>query len=216
MWTWILSLLLGAVIIGGVLWWMRRYGDTTAMEGVSWLGRQWDELRDRWIAWRDRPRGPGPLGTGTEPIPEPLTAMAAPLPPPPPPAAANGNGSAPPEPPPVHAAQSDLLYAIGALVSMASTGDIQVVRRVIKTLSSAADGLGTGLLHLGNRLAEPDKHYGHEIWEPLVQAGAQVRSAGLHCAQADAMTVSLLAVTVAELAASPRQAPHHSQLNGGS
>lgn len=111
--------------------------------------------------------------------------------------------------------QSDLLHAITSLVNRACYGDVIDVRRVVKTLTSAADCLGGGLSHLGHRLGEPDKLYGAEIWEPLITAGAQCQAAAIHCGQADAMTASLLAVTVGELAQSPRQAPHHSQLNGG-
>jgi len=110
--------------------------------------------------------------------------------------------------------QSDVLHSIGYLVNRAINGDIRDVRRVIKTLATAADALGHGVSHLGTRLSEPDKHYGAEIWEPLTIGGAQLRAASLHCAQSDAMVTSLLATTVGELADSPRQAPHHAELNG--
>jgi hypothetical protein len=111
-------------------------------------------------------------------------------------------------------AQSDLLHAIGSLVARASGGDIRDVRRTIKTLATAADALGSGVSHLGTRLAEPDKLYGGEIWEPLAMAGAQLRSGALHMNQSDSMVTSLLNTSVGELAETPRQAPHHSQLNG--
>jgi hypothetical protein len=88
------------------------------------------------------------------------------------------------------------------------------VRRCIKILTVASDALGHGVRHLSRRLAEPDKHYGPEIWEPLSQAGAQLGSGALHMGQSDAAVVSLLRSTVGELADSPRVAPHHSQLNG--
>lgn len=144
-------------------------------------------------------------------------AYPAPLPPPPP---APPNGSTPP---PVTqdgpessfgGAQSDLLHGIETLVRRASAGDIRDVRRTVKVLTVALDALGHGIGHLSRRLAEPDKHYGAEIWEPLSAGAAQARSGALHLGYSDAMLTSLLRSTVGEIADSPRQAPHHSQLNG--
>lgn len=147
--------------------------------------------------------------------PEGPARRPQPLPPPPPP-----NGAAPPAEPAPGAPQSfggpqsDLLHAITSVVRRASDGDIRDVRRCIKILATASDALGHGVSHLSRRLAEPDKHYGPEIWEPLSSASAQLRSGALHMGHSDANLISLLRSTVGELADSPRVAPHHSQLNG--
>lgn len=158
-------------------------------------------------------------------IPPPATAgpapAAAPLPPPPP-----AGGTAGPQtsraPAPVIAggdipamAQSDLMHIIGALVAQASNGDIKDVRRVIATLAAAMDDLAGGVSALSRRLAEPDKDYGNEIWEPLQVAAAQVMAASLHCGDSDAELQAMLNRTVAELAESAQHAPHNSQFNGG-
>jgi hypothetical protein len=206
---------LGAlVLLAGFLVWIYRGNGEGALVLEPALQR-WDRLRDWWEQRRDRPRGDGPLGTGKQdpddiPAPQPA-ARALPAPPPAslngaPPAAEPGMGYGP--------AQSDLMHAIGSLVARASGGDIRDVRRTIKTLATAADALGDGVSHLGTRLAEPDKLYGSEIWEPLTMAGAQLRSGALHMNQSDSMVTSLLSTSVGELAETPRQAPHHSQLNG--
>nr|MDQ2876449.1 hypothetical protein [Actinomycetota bacterium] len=128
-------------------------------------------------------------------------------------------GAAPVDPhetdPGFTAAQSDLLHAITAVVNRASNGDIIDVRRALKILASAAGALGGGATFLGTRLAEPDRHLGPEIWEPVGMAGAHGQTMALVLQQADQMAQSLLAMTVGELAVSPRQAPHQSMLNGG-
>jgi len=210
---------------------VRFLGDGTR-SGTSRADRAGDRLRDlrlRWADWRDQPRGPGPQGTGMQDADAAAEAAAASVPVPPPPAPLPPPRDIPPFAPPPHsvgpagdpaeasvgAAQSDLLHSVTYLVNLASNGDIRDVRRVVMVLAAAADGLGGAFSHLGNRLAEPDKHYGAEIWEPLIKASAQGRAMAIYAEQAGAMTDSLLQTTVGELADSPRQAPHHSQLNGG-
>lgn len=152
------------------------------------------------------------LPRGAQPAPAPPSPFA-PLPAPP--AALPPAAEAPPGAPSAGGAQSDLLYAMGALAAEASNGDVRAVRRVIATLSEVTGEMGGVLVRLGMRLAEPDKDYGPEIWEPSRAAGAQCNAAGLMLAEADAMLVSLIGTTVGELADSPRRAPHSSQLNGG-
>jgi hypothetical protein len=177
-------------------------------------------LPERWADWRDRPRGTGPRGTDTQKPERPDAAPAAdtaprtPLPPPPaelPPAAEGAPAGAPS----AGGAQSDLLYAINALAAEASHGDIKAVRRVFATFAAATGELGSALMRLGQRLAEPDKDYDPVIWEPAMSAGAQCRTAAIQLGEGDAMLVSLLHTTVQELADSPRRAPHSSQMNGG-
>lgn len=206
----------GLLLLAAILWLVYRRNGEGALLMEPAL-QQWDRLRDSWFRWRDRPRGPGRRGRGRDDeVPPPVIIPdQRRLPPPPPP---SRNSRAPrPEPEPGQGfggMQSDLLHAIGSLVARASGGDIRDVRRTIKTLATAADALGQGVSHLGTRLAEPDRHYGQEIWEPLAMAGAQFRSGALHLGVTDANVTSLLNTSVGELAESPRMAPHASQLNG--
>jgi hypothetical protein len=206
---WLIPLIV--IALAGVFLWVQyhRSGENLAEFLLHW----WDGLRDRWANRGSEDRADIPPPAEAPPLPRPPVAAAPPVSVPGP---AGGEAGVPDQTAqPVSMAQSDVLYAISALVAMASNGDIRAVRRVVKTLSAAAAGLGGGLARLSIRLAEPDKHYGGEIWEPLGTAGAQMAAAGLYCEQADSAMLALLASTVGELADSPRQAPHHSQLNGG-
>jgi hypothetical protein len=191
------------------------FGELVAA-GFRELAERWHERRANAATARRVAGALAPDGSAAAEPPPPARPRA-PLPRPRPgDRAADAPPVAPHETDPgISGEQSDLLHAITSLVNRACYGDVIDVRRVVKTLTSAADCLGGGLSHLGHRLGEPDKLYGAEIWEPLITAGAQCQAAAIHCGQADAMTASLLAATVGELAQSPRQAPHHSQLNGG-
>lgn len=202
MMTWLVVAVIVAAI-GVFLWWQYRGDGAAFLEpALQW----WDRLRDRWAS------------RGTEPVPAvvpaPAAAPSAPLPPPPATLPPPETG-APAGAPSAGGAQSDLLYAIDALVAEASHGDIRAVRRVVATLSQATTGMGSALRRLGQRLGEPDKDYGPEVFEPAMSAGSQCSSAGMRLAEADALLLSLIGATVGELADSPRRAPHSSQLNGG-
>ena len=160
---------------------------------------------------RTRPEAPSAAAT---PAAASATAPAAPLPAPPATLPPPETG-APAGAPSAGAAQSDLLYAIDALVAEASSGDIKAVRRVVATFALTAQGMGGALARLGQRLSEPDKDYGPEIYERVLGPGSQFRAGGMQLAEADASLLSLLGRTVGELADSPQRAPHSSQLNGG-
>jgi hypothetical protein len=211
--SWLIALLFAAVFgTVGVVAYRRSSRGLAVADDRPWWRRAWDGLLEAFSAEPAAAEIPVPA-------PADLPPMPAPPPPPPPQAsqpvpAANGDGRPPAEPQPMGGAQADLLHSITSLVNRASQGDIRDVRRAIKTLAVAADHLGGGVSHLGRRLAEPDKHYGAEIWEPLTTAGAQLRSGALHMGYSDANVSSLLRSTVGEIASSPRTAPHHSQLNG--
>ena len=202
--SWFLVLVI--LLAAGIFVWWQYYGKGAAfLEPVL----QWrDRLRDRWAA-RDATSAPA-----AAPAAASATAPAAPLPAPPATLPPPETG-APAGAPSAGGAQSDLLYAIDALVAEASSGDIKAVRRVVATLSQATTGMGGALRRLGQRLSEPDKDSGAEIFEPAMSAGSQCSTAGMRLAEADALLLSLIGATIGELADSPRRAPHSSQLNGG-
>lgn len=234
--------ILGIALLGGIIWAANRYAAREpAGDGLRWL----DRLRDFWHDLSDRdlaspaPAVAGPVTapqrdldklvpTTRRPTPQappgagpmaPSPGARPPMPPPPaslPPAAAE----APPGAPSAGGAQSDILYAISALVAEASHGDIKACRRVLETFAVMfggfdGGGAGSALVGLGTRLSEPDKRYGPEVWEPVMQAGASISAAGIKLGEATANLVSLINTTVGQLADSPRQAPHHSQMEGG-
>jgi hypothetical protein len=218
--------------LGGFLAFLRRrYGQGYAGDGWQWL----DQLRDFWHSLSDRADAspaPAMAGPATAPRTAPSARPAAPDPgqagpaparppmPPPPAALPPAAAEAPPGAPSAGGAQSDILYAISALVAEASHGDIKACRRVLETFAVMfggfdGGGAGSALVGLGTRLSEPDKRYGPEIWEPVMQAGASISAAGIKLGEATANLVSLINTTVGQLADSPRQAPHHSQMEGG-
>ena len=203
--TWLLVLVI--LLAAGVFVWWQYYGKGAAfLEPVlHW----WDRLRDRWGA-RNVAAAPGVTPAPAAPAAPPSAPLPAPpatLPPP--------ETGAPAGAPSAGGAQSDLLYAIDALVAEASSGDIKAVRRVVATFALTAQGMGGALARLGQRLSEPDKDYGPEIYERVLGPGSQFRAGGMQLAEADASLLSLLGRTVGELADSPQRAPHSSQLNGG-
>jgi hypothetical protein len=225
--------LLGALLIGGMagavlLAVVAGAGTWGFQHGLGGWLREIPQRISEWrtmqadAAFADAQAAAGIVAPGPAPDPRPAA------PPLPRPRRARPGGAGPGTPPAgaegippretdpgISGEQSDLMHAITSLVNRASQGDVIDVRRVGKVLSAAGDNLAGGASFLGTRLAEPDKHYGPEIFEPWVMAGAHFRAGALLLEQADAMTTSLLQSTVGELAASPRQAPHHSQLNGG-
>lgn len=184
----------------------------------------WKWVREEWITWRDRPRGPGPdpapAGNGLESGREHGVYVSAPpasppaLPPPPaalpPPADPRGNGSRS-----VGGAQSDLLYALQGLMHRALNDDVLGKLMAMATLSPALAELGSALGQFGRALAEQGQEYGPEVSEPTVHAGAQVAAAGMQLADAEAALRILVNKTVAELTESGQRAPHSSQFNGG-
>jgi hypothetical protein len=221
--------LLGALLLGGltgalVLAALAGLGTWGAQHGLlSWLR----ELPERLGEWRTaRDSAAFAAATAAAGLIAPGPAAAAPAAPLPRPrrASADGNGTPPPgaeggippreSDPGFSAEQADLMHAITSIVNRASNGDVIDVRRAIKILASAGENLAGGTSFLGRRLAEPDKHYGPEIFEPTGMAGAHFHAGAVVLEQADAMVTSLLQTTVGELAASSRQAPDKSQLNG--
>lgn len=221
----IAALVLVALPAAFILFVHRRYGDGNPPPGTglrgrtgNWftaLGLLFEEWRERWTGWRERQQQGAPVPAAATATAAPASAgPARPLPPPPDTLPPPETG-APAGAPSAGGAQSDLLYAIDALATELSRGDILAVRRVTATFAQAATGIGGALGRCGTRLSEPDKDYGPEIFEPFQRVSAMFRAGGMILAEADAAELSLIGATVGELAAAPRRAPHSSQLNGG-
>jgi len=65
---------------------------------------------------------------------------------------------------------------------------------------------------LARAMAEPGSNYGPEITEPCSKAGQHLQAAAMAYSEADAALSTLINMTVGDLATSPRQAPHHTEL----
>jgi hypothetical protein len=221
--------LVGALLLGGLV---GAIVLAVLAGGAAWGFDHglWDWLREipqrlsEWHTIRDSAAIQAATAAAGLIPPGPAAAPAAPLPRPRRGPAGGGGGGTPEAgaegippretDPGFSAEQSDLMHAITSIVNRASQGDVIDVRRAIKILASAGENLAGGTSFLGQRLAEPDKHYGPEIFEPTGMAGAHFHAGAVVLEQADAMVTSLLQTTVGELAASSRQAPDKSQLNG--
>jgi len=154
-------------------------------------------------------------------------------------AAANGTGASParqsPPPPPAPpaappAANPSVPSSNGGTVAT-STGAEQLIEGVNRIHAEAAAG---GIHHkqaalkaanegsirfsamaqmLARTMSEPGNNYGPEITEPLGKAAQHLQAAAMSFGEADTNLTTLIHMSVGELAASPRQAPHHSELS---
>lgn len=108
----------------------------------------------------------------------------------------------------------DLVTAVHHLNSVASYAGIHAKREAIHVLVDVAHGISAALavLAFDHRTAG----YGPEIFEPLYGAKAAFAAAAQSCEDADKQITSLLNAKVGDLAASGRQVPHSTELNGGS
>lgn len=66
---------------------------------------------------------------------------------------------------------------------------------------------------LSRGMSEPGQNYGPEITEPIAKAATHLQAAAMSFSEADAALTSLENMTVADLAQSSRQAPHHQELS---
>jgi len=62
-------------------------------------------------------------------------------------------------------------------------------------------------------MAEPGSNYGPEITEPLAKGAQNLTATAMSISESDAALATLVNTTVGDLATSPRQAPHHSELS---
>lgn len=116
---------------------------------------------------------------------------------------------------PATPAAEDLFTALDHLYAQAASGNLRRKHVVIKALTEGCQKMGATMARLSMLLQEPGVHLDAGVHEPVSQAGQHCQAAAMSMSEADASLSALLAMTVAELADSPRQAPHHSQLQEG-
>ncbi len=144
---------------------------------------------------------------------------------------ANGNGGPParPVPPPVPAPAQPTSSNGGTVAS--TTGAEQLIEGVNRIHAEAAAGgitrkqaalkaAGEGSIRfsamaqmLARTMSEPGNNYGPEITEPLGKAAQHLQAAAMSFGEADTNVTSMIHMSVGDLARSPRQAPHHSELS---
>lgn len=101
---------------------------------------------------------------------------------------------------------------INGIAAHARAGNIRAKRRAMLALIEIcrrAAGMATSL---SRSLAEPGRHYGPEVTEPIAKGALHLTAAAGAFAEADAGLVTLLRSSLAETMASGRQVPHHDEL----
>jgi hypothetical protein len=178
-------------------------------------------LRPRPAAWdpaagnngRPCPQcGTATLGPGTCEYCKDAARNGAPQPAPRQPASSNGGT-------PVTAGTSTasaekLIEGINEIHAHAAMGGIKTGKQ--EGIKASHEGLirfAAMLVMLARQMSEPGMNYGPEITEPLAQAGQHCQAAAMATSEADAALSTLINMTVGDLAASPRQAPHHGELS---
>ncbi len=144
---------------------------------------------------------------------------------------ANGNGGPPARPVPPPPAPAQPSSSNGGSTVVSTTGAEQLIEGVNRIHAEAAAG---GIHHkqaalkaaaegsirfsamaqmLARTMSEPGNNYGPEITEPLAKAAQHLQAAAMSFGEADTNVTSMIHMSVGDLARSPRQAPHHSELS---
>jgi hypothetical protein len=133
--------------------------------------------------------------------------------PPPPaqaPASTNGGDIVPA---PSTAGAEQLIEGIQRIHAEAAAGGIRHKQAALKSANEASLRFSAMAQMISRTMSEPGNNYGPEITEPLGQAAQHLQAAAMAFGESDNALTSLIHMTVGELADSPRQAPHHSELS---
>ncbi len=167
------------------------------------------------------PNGGGQANGGNGSTPTPAT-----VPPPP-----NGTqGPAPPPQAPARPAQpastnggtnvapstagaEQLIEGVNRIHAEAAAGGIHHKQAAIKAATEGCIRFAGMAQMLARTMSEPGSNYGPEITEPLAKAAQHLQAAAMSFGESDTNVTTLIHMSVGELASSPRQAPHHSELS---
>lgn len=147
---------------------------------------------------------PGTVVTGDAPAPPAPDTPPQPSPPPSPPQPEGKTMSNP-------GAVEQAVDGMQRVHATAAAGNIRAKQWAIKVCAEILTRVSALALMLSRTVAE--RGYGPEISEPLARAGVQAQAAAMACGEADTAITSLANMTVGDLADSPRQAPHRSELS---
>ena len=111
------------------------------------------------------------------------------------------------------ASAEKLIEGINEIHAHAQAGGIHAKQEAIKAAHEGSVRFAAMVQMLARQMSEPGQNYGHEITEPLGQAGQHHQAAAMSLSEADAAVSTLINMTVGDLARSPRQAPHHQELS---
>lgn len=113
---------------------------------------------------------------------------------------------------PSTAGAEQLIEGINRIHAEAAAGGIRHKQAALKSANEASLRFSSMAQMISRTMSEPGNNYGPEITEPLGQAAQHLQAAAMAFGESDTALTSLIHMTVGELADSPRQAPHHSEL----
>ena len=104
-----------------------------------------------------------------------------------------------------------LADGISQIHAGAAAGNIHAKRAAITASNEACERFAQMAGMLSRNMAEDN--YGPEITEPLARASQHLQAAAMTFGEGGSALMTLMAMSVGELAQSPRQAPHHAELS---
>jgi hypothetical protein len=110
------------------------------------------------------------------------------------------------------AATEQFVEGINRLHAEAATGGIFHTQAAIKGMNEGSLRFSSLAQMVSRILSEPGRNYGPEITEPLGKAAQYLRAAAACFGESDTNLSTLINMTVGDLARSPRQAPHHTEM----
>ena len=166
-----------------------------------------ERARQRW----SRPGSP-PLtavpAAQSRPAPPPRAAPAAP----PSPSSSPGRNTTVPSTGTGNAVEQ-FVEGVNQIHAQAQAGGIHAKHAAVKACHEACVRFAAMAAMLARQMSEPGQNYGNEITEPIAKSATQLQASAMTFSEADSALTTLENMTVGELAASSRQAPHHGELS---
>lgn len=106
-----------------------------------------------------------------------------------------------------------LIEGVNRIHAEAAAGGIHHKQAALKAAAEGSIRFSAMAQMLSRTMSEPGSNYGPEITEPLAKAAQHLQAAAMSFGEADTNVTSMIHMSVGDLARSPRQAPHHSELS---
>lgn len=105
------------------------------------------------------------------------------------------------------------IEGVNEIYAHGMAGGIHAKQEALKAMHELAVRAAQMAVTFARQMSEPGQNYGTEITEPLATAGTHYQAAASSVSESDAAISTLINMSVGDLAASARQAPHHSELS---
>jgi hypothetical protein len=111
------------------------------------------------------------------------------------------------------AGAEQLIEGVNRIHAEAAAGGIHHKQAALKAANEGCVRFSAMAQMLARTMSEPGNNYGPEITEPLGKAAQHLQAAAMSFGESDTNLTTLIHMSVGDLATSPRQAPHHSELS---